>query len=94
MLEKGKITPYQLFSMVTGFIFGSTVILQNVTVAGRDSWLSTVLAILGGFGMVLITTQLSATFPNLTLIEYTEVLFGKILLPLLMLILAALRTKK
>lgn len=79
MLEKGKITPYQLFSMMTGFIFGSTVILQNVTAAGRDSWLSTVLAILGGLGMVLITTQLSVTFPNLTLIEYTEVLFGKIL---------------
>ncbi|MFZ3171399.1 MAG: endospore germination permease [Carboxydocellales bacterium] len=79
MLEKGKLTSIQLFCLVTSFMFGSTVILQNLTAAGRDTWISTILAIACGVIMVIITTQLALSFPGLTLIEYIELLFGKIL---------------
>lgn len=79
MPEKERLTPFQLFCMISSFMFGGTVILQNLTVAGRDTWLSTLLAIFGGVIVVLISTQLALVFPNLTLIEYSQVVFGKLL---------------
>lgn len=78
-MEKGKLSPFQLFCLVFTFLLGSTTILQNLAVAGRDTWLSIILAVISGIIMALVTTSLALRFPNLTLIEYAQVLFGKIL---------------
>lgn len=77
MLDQGKITPYQLFCMMTAFLSGNSIIMQSLNAAGRDTWISVVLAVLVGAVMVLVTTRLAVQFPNLTLIEYIQVLFGK-----------------
>lgn len=77
MLEQGKVSPFQLFSLMTSFLYGSTVILQSIDIAGRDSWISQILAIPGGVILILLITRLSAEYPGLTLIEYLQNIFGK-----------------
>lgn len=77
MLDQGKLTPYQLFCIIAAFLAGNSIIMQSLNVAGRDTWMSVILAVLAGVGMVWVTTRLAVQFPSLTLIEYAQVLFGK-----------------
>ena len=77
-MERGKITSFQLFCLIALFIFGSTSLLQSITVAGRDSWISHIIAIFAGVFMGLIITSLAVRFPNQTIIQYTQELFGSI----------------
>ena len=77
-MERGKITSFQLFCLIALFIFGSTSLLQSITAAGRDSWISHIIAIFAGVFVGLIITTLAVRFPNQTIIQYTQELFGSI----------------
>ncbi len=76
MPEKGKTTAFQFFCLVSVFLFGSTTIMMSLTAAGRDSWISMVLAGAGGMVLVLVITGLAVSFPGLTIIEYIPKIFG------------------
>lgn len=77
MLDQGKISPYQLFCILAAFLAGSSIIMLNITAAGRDTWISLVLAAIIGVVVLMVTTRLAVKFPNLTIIEYTQILFGR-----------------
>lgn len=77
MLDQGKISPYQLFCILAVFLAGSSIVMQNITAAGRDTWISLVLAALIGVGVLMVTTRLAFIFPNQTIIEYSQILFGR-----------------
>lgn len=79
MLEKGKISSFQLFSLVVSFIFGSSAIFETINLAGRDTWLSEIIGIMIGVCGVIIITYLAGKFPGLNLAEYSEKLFGRVL---------------
>lgn len=79
MLEEGKISSFQLFSLMTSFLIGSTVILQSINIAGRDSWISNILGIFCGVTLILVMTRLVKEYPGMTLIEYLQKIFGKAL---------------
>ncbi len=77
--EKGKINIRQLSWLITGFCFGSNVLLPTGTAAAHDSWL----AILSGTGLGilfgLIYTVLSIWFPEQNLVEIFETVYGRLL---------------
>ncbi|WP_227762187.1 GerAB/ArcD/ProY family transporter [Zhaonella formicivorans] len=77
MQEKGKISSFQLYCLMFNFLIGSTIIMQSLTAAGRDTWISEILAVLAGAVMVLVYKRLACIFPNMTLIQYSQVIFGK-----------------
>lgn len=78
MNNSQKISSYQLFCLVAMFMMGSTIILQSVTAAGRDTWISTLIAIIPGCLLVFLITYLAKLFPGKTLIEYSQETLGKI----------------
>lgn len=78
MKEQGRINSYQFFCLVFLFVVGSSVILQSLTAAGRDTWISTGLAMAAGLFTVFVICYTSKIFPGMNLIEYTQKLFGKI----------------
>ena len=78
MPEKERISLYQLFCMVVTFIFGTSSILMSLTIAGRNTWISMILAIIPAAVMVLVITGLAEKYPGMTLIEYAQALLGKI----------------
>lgn len=75
--QKLSISSYQLFTLVINFVLGSSIILQNINVAGRDTWISQILATISGLAGLFLYTQLSLRFPGKTLIEYLKEVFGK-----------------
>lgn len=79
MLEQGKISPFQLFCLITSFLIGSTVVLQSINIAGRDSWLSNILGLFSGVVLIFIITRLAKDYPGMTLIDYLQKIFGKAL---------------
>lgn len=50
-MEKARISSTQLFLLLSGFLFGSTVILAPARGAKNDAWLA---MLLGGAGGVLL----------------------------------------
>lgn len=77
MLEKGKVNSSQMFCMVSLFIVGSSTLLQSITSAGRDTWLSHIIAMLAGIVYAWVLTAMGRKFPDKTLIEYLQEVFGK-----------------
>lgn len=77
MIEKGKISAFQLFCLIVSFLLGSTTILQNINVAGRDTWISSGIALFFGIGGSLMFVYLVSKFPGKNLAEYSEMIFGR-----------------
>jgi spore germination protein KB len=80
MVIKGKISRFQLFVLVFIFMIGNTILNAPsiiVTYAKQDAWISGILALMIGIGLVLLFVNLSAKFPNKTIVQYIEILLGK-----------------
>lgn len=81
-LEGGKISPRQLYALlVLSHLETTTSILPSLTtaLAGRDSWLAVILAILAVLPLGLLVAWLGKRFPRQTLIQYSNSLLGKVL---------------
>lgn len=81
MLEKGKISPLQMFGLMIAFLWGSTIIIIPSAVAvsaGRDAWLSILLGALAGSGMVVIYSVLALRVPGHNFVQYSELILGKV----------------
>lgn len=79
-LEGGKISPRQLYALlVLSNLEATTSILPSLTVAiaGRDSWLTVLLAVLAALPLGLLAAWLGKRFPQQTLVQYSRTLLGK-----------------
>ncbi|MFD2444259.1 endospore germination permease [Bacillus sp. CGMCC 1.16607] len=81
MLEKGRISSFQMAMMLFPAISATAVlIVPGVTgrYAENDMWLSPIIASILGFITVYIAWKLHNLYPNQTVIQYSEKIFGKI----------------
>ncbi|MFJ7745356.1 endospore germination permease [Peribacillus sp. NPDC097295] len=80
MLEKGKISSYQLALIIYPTIFATAILTVPAishSYAGRDMWISPILGSLNGFFTAYILYQLHKMFPNETIFEYSQHIIGK-----------------
>jgi spore germination protein KB len=81
MLEKGKISAFQMGIMMyptvlgTGFLALPTITAQY---AKNDLWLTGIFASILGFITVYVVTRLYELYPRQTVIQYSERILGKI----------------
>jgi spore germination protein KB len=78
-LEQGKISNFQLSTLIIGFIFGSSVIISPGGGAGHDAWIAVVLGLMEGLLIAWIFTALAKRFKDKTIIEINSLVYGKIL---------------
>ena len=77
-----RISPAQVAGLITSFILGSAILLipQDIAAkAGRDAWVSMLLATLIGLGVIYLYTTLALKFVGKNFIQYSEIILGKIL---------------
>lgn len=77
--EHCYISSYQVACLLAMTILGDAIFfLHNVSTAnaGRDTWLSFLLATITGLGFVWLVVTLGKRFPNQTIIEYSRSITG------------------
>ncbi|NLB53534.1 MAG: endospore germination permease [Syntrophomonadaceae bacterium] len=79
MLEKGKISSFQLSVLLAGFVLGSSVIIIPGGDAGHDAWIAIALGLMEGLFIAWIFTALVTRFKDKTIIEINDLVFGRIL---------------
>lgn len=79
LLEKGKISNFQLSALIIGYIFGASVILPPGMGAGHDAWIAVTLGLIEGLLIAWIFTTLARQFKYKTIVEINSLVYGKIL---------------
>ncbi|MDM5154509.1 endospore germination permease [Bacillus sp. DX1.1] len=80
-MEKGKISSFQMALMIVPTIIATAIlIVPSITgkFAGRDMWISPILASLNGFFTAFLMYRLHKIYPNKTFIQYSEHIIGRI----------------
>lgn len=82
MIEKGKISGLQLTLMMY-LMIGATAILIVPALSARDAhqdvWLSPVWGSISGFAAVFLIWILNRMYPNRTIVEQSQLIFGRFL---------------
>lgn len=81
MLEKGQISSTQLEIIMTSAIIGTGILsIPSIAsrFAGHDMWMTPFLGSIIGFLTIFIVWKLHQLYPNLTPIEYSQKIVGKI----------------
>jgi spore germination protein (amino acid permease) len=79
-IYKIKITDHQLTTITFGFVFGYTSITTSsftMALAGRDAWISVIVAVLLGALIIWFQTYLGGLYPDKTYVEIIRDLLGK-----------------
>lgn len=76
-MEKARISSIQLFLLFSGFLYGSTVILNPALSAKNDAWLAIILGGVGGTLLIGIYVSIALLNPSRTLVEILRDRFGK-----------------
>jgi len=78
MMEKTRISGIQLFLLLSGFLFGSAVILAPARGAGKDAWLAMLLG--GASGVLLMWVYATIAFlnPSKTLVDILKEKLGNV----------------
>lgn len=76
-VEKAKISPGQLFTIIVLFEMGTAILRVLAMTAGKDAWLAILLGILGGLSIFWIYVSLYRLYPELPLTGYTRAILGK-----------------
>lgn len=82
MIEKGKISALQMGVLIYPTIMATAILLVPAITgkyAHQDMWLSPIWASFAGFLSVFLAIQLNKRFPELTIIQYSEKIIGRIL---------------
>lgn len=79
MLEKGRISSFQLSVLLVGFVLGSSIIITPGGDAGHDAWIAIALGLMEGSLIALIFTALVLRFKDKTIIEINDLVFGKVI---------------
>jgi len=80
MIEKEVISGRQLLLLVFTFIISTATFYLPAYVtlhAGQDGWLSVIVGGTPGVLVVLIVTFLGLRYPEMTPIEYSQIILGK-----------------
>lgn len=77
--EQQVISPRQFAFIIVSFIIGSASLFVPESVAGRDAWISTIIAATIGLFPLLTIMHLQKKFKGLTIIQYSQLLLGKVL---------------
>jgi spore germination protein KB len=75
-----KISRAQLFWIVFTFQCGNTLLFAiswAINQAKQDAWISTLVALFGGIFMTFVSVKLSLSYPNQTLVQFSQKIFGK-----------------
>ncbi|MEG6611599.1 endospore germination permease [Pseudoclostridium thermosuccinogenes] len=78
-MEKIRISSFQLFLLISGFLFGSTVILAPAQGAKNDAWLAILLGGAGGTLLMLIYASIALLNPSKTLVDILREKLGKVI---------------
>lgn len=78
-MEKTQISGIQLYLILLGFLFGSSVILTPALGAGRDAWLAMILAGVAGLLLMWVYTTIALLNPSKTLVEILRDKLGKVI---------------
>ncbi|GBF10184.1 endospore germination permease [Tepidibacillus sp. HK-1] len=81
MLKNGRINQFQLWLLIINYLIGSALIFVPGMVTSQskqDSWISLLAAIGLGSLLLLILVMIANRFPNQTLVEISQTLFGKV----------------
>ena len=76
-MEKAKLSVIQLFALMFIFELGTALVVSYGTNAGKDAWLSILLAMCGGIVLFYIFYFLFRQYPNLPFTGYIREIFGK-----------------
>ncbi|WP_427127424.1 GerAB/ArcD/ProY family transporter (plasmid) [Priestia megaterium] len=76
-MEKAKLSVIQLFALMFIFELGTALVVSYGTNAGKDAWLSILLAMCGGTVLFYIFYSLFRQYPNLLFTGYIRKIFGK-----------------
>ena len=77
--EKARISSIQLFLLLSGFLFGSTVILAPAQGAKNDAWLAILLGGTGGALLMGIYAAIASLNPLKTLVDILKEKMGKVI---------------
>lgn len=78
-LEKGKISLGQLFFLVVSFNLSASLLATPANEAGHDAWLAIIAGLGEGLIFVYIFSKLASLFPQKTLIEFNDLIYGPLL---------------
>ncbi len=79
MFSDSKISNYQFFTILTGFLIGSTAILNPSAGAKQDAWLAFLFALIGGILLISMYVTIARLNPSKTLIEILRICFGNVI---------------
>lgn len=79
LLEKGRISNFQLLILIMGFVSGTFSLMTPGQDAGHDAWVAIVLGLMEGLCIAWIFTNLSRKFPDKTIIEINTLVYGRYL---------------
>lgn len=78
-MEKVKISPFQMFSLIFLFELGSAVVVGLGVQAKQDAWIAILIGMLGGMVLFCIYYCLFRQYPELPLTSYIPKVLGKII---------------
>lgn len=79
--EDGKISGSQELLLMLNFLLASAfIIIPSAVVSGakQDGWMAIILATVTGIGIAMLYTTLGLRFPRQTLVQYAQLILGKI----------------
>lgn len=77
-MEKARISSIQLFLLLSGFLFGSTVILAPAQGAKNDAWLAILIGGAGGALLMGVYAAIASLNPSKTLVDILKERMGKV----------------
>lgn len=76
-MEKVKISPFQFFSILVLFQFGTTLVVNLGLEAGRDAWIAVLIGTVIGMLIFSLNAYLYTAFPDKLPVEDYRLLLGK-----------------
>ncbi|MBP2001881.1 spore germination protein KB [Paenibacillus shirakamiensis] len=77
-MEKIKCSPYQFFSLMILFQFGTALVVNLGLTAGRDAWMAILLGTVFGLFIFWGFSYLYRLFPEMLPTDYNKILLGKV----------------
>lgn len=80
VLDNEKISSFQFLLLVTMFIIGTSILLAPSLLtkeAKQDAWISGIIGTIVGLLVVWLYNTLGKKFHDMTLIDYSQIVFGK-----------------
>lgn len=78
-MRKEVVSDKQGISLVTLFIWGSTLIIGTAGPANKDSWIAVLLAAIAAYPVMIMYSKILASFEGKNIFEINRIAFGNIL---------------